>query len=237
MNKQAGRKRAEAPKTLNIDTVEAVAEKSGMTLSELLEYGLYSVLETYDGKNNPISDAKGELEKLRAKEGEIPNQFIPSNPLARFATDAGLSFDELNELALLAAISIMNSSEFPNERPVEILENYRREKKPLIPSFLHDRSNVHPFMERLFSSDLKAVHGATFGDLGSQHVELEHLFIKDCLQRAFDAKDWEDAICQLIPIERIIRYCPTLRNEAGAIRALIEAEDVLGDFCRAVRNT
>jgi hypothetical protein len=96
------------------------------------------------------------------------------------------------------------------------------------------KTELHPFMERIFSRDLKAVHGSTFGDNGSEHVKPEHLFLRDCLKSAFNLSCWDDVICQLMAIEPAIRHCPTLCNEAGAIRALIEAEDTLGDFCRAV---
>lgn len=234
MKKKVNRKCVAEPKTLDLAAIQAIAGKAGMTASELLEWGLYSVLETFDGKNGQISDAKEELKRVRTLECKIPAQLIPSNPLAKFAADAGLNFDELNELALLSAINMLNSSEWPDSTPKEGLEDDSRKHGPLIPSFRCDRTEAHPFMARLFSGDLKAVHGATFGDRFSEHVAPEHLFIRDCLKSAFDLNDWDDTICQLMTIEPAIRHCPTLQNEAGAIRALIEAEKTLGDFCRAV---
>lgn len=234
MKKQVNSKRVAEQKTLDLEAIQAIAGKAGMTASELLEWGLYSILETYDGRNGQISDAKEDLKRVRTLEGKIPKQLIPSDPLSKFTADAGLNFGELNELALLSAINILNTSEFYEKQPKEMLEDDRREKGPLIPSFLHDRVEVHPFMARLFSGDLKAVHGATFGDLSSEHVAPEHLFFRDSLRSAFGLNNWEDTICQLMGMEPAIRYCPTLQNEAAAIRALIEAEHTLGDFCRAV---
>lgn len=96
---------------------------------------------------------------------------------------------------------------------------------------------VHPLMERLFSGDLKAVHGSTFGDRGSSEVECEHHFLKSCLQQIFYIKSefpWEDSISAFIGLESVIRHCPKLQNEAAAIRALLEAESVLSEFCYAV---
>ncbi len=234
MKKTGNGKCVAKPKTIGIDEIKTIASNAGMTASELLEWGLYSVLETYDGKNNPISDAKDGLELCRTLEGVIPKKIIPLNPLAKFAADAGLNFDELNELALLSAINMLNSSEWPDSTPKEELEDDRRKHGPLIPSFRCDRDKVHPFMARLFSGDLRAVHGATFGDLGSDCVEGEHWFLEGCLERAFGKNSWDESICDLMNIECVIRHCPALQNEAAAIRALIEVERVLGDFSRAV---
>lgn len=234
MKKQVKCKSAEKPKTRDIASIQSIAVKAGMTASELLEFGLYAILQTYDGENGQISDAKNELNRVRTLEVNIPAPLIPPNPLAKFAADAGLNFDELNELALLSAINILDGTEWPDSSPKEDLENCRRKQGPLIPSFRCDRVEVHPFMARLFSGDLKAVHGATFGDHCSDHVDSEHMFLEGCLKRAFAQKSWEESLCELINLECVIRYCPELQNEAAAIRALIEAENVLGDFCRAV---
>jgi hypothetical protein len=237
MKKQVKSKSAEEPKTRDLAAIQAIhatAVKAGMNASELIEFGLYAILQTYDGKNFQLNDAKNELKRVQMLEGKIPDQLLPSNPLAKFAADAGLSFDELNELALISAIDILNSSEFPDSSPKKQLESYRLKQGQLIPSYRCDRVEVHPFMARLFSGDLKAVHGATFGDLCSDHVGSEHHFLEGSLHRAFAEKNWEESICELINIESVIRHCPALQNEAAAIRALIEAERVLGDFCRAV---
>jgi hypothetical protein len=225
------------PKTIDLDAIQAVANEAGMTASELLEWGMYAILETWDGENGDPRDAAADLKSLQKREGMIPVQLIPSNPLADFAAEAGISFSELSELALLATFDILKSSEFPDAQPRDILENYRREKGPLMPHFQHDRVKVHPFMAALFSGDLKAIHGETFGDYGSDDVRPEHVFIRQSLKSAFELKYWDDTICQLMAIEPAIRHCPTLQNEAAAIRALIQAEDVLSDFCQAVDNT
>ncbi len=222
------------PKPIDLDAIQDMADKAGMTASELLEWGLYNILQHYDGTGGHPSETGDELKKSRTLEGKIPEKLLPSNPLADFAADAGIRYGELNELALLTAINMLNCSEYPDEQPKDILEDYRREHGPLIPHFQHDRGKVHPFMAALFSGDLKAVHGSTFGDLGSEHVLPEHMFIRDSLRSAFGLNNWDDTICQLMVIEPAIRYCPTLQNEAAAIRALVEAERVLGGFCSAV---
>lgn len=224
-----------AQQTIDKSAIQAAASKAGMTLSEFLEWGLYCILKNYDGTaaSNP-SDAREDLKQCRKLEGIISEENIPTNPLAEFASDSGLHFGELNELALLTAVSIMNTSESPDKQPMDWLKEARQKQGPLIPSFPEEKTTVHPFMERLFSGDLRAVHGATFGDLASDHVDSEHHFLEDNLQRAFQQNTWDEAIGEMMTIESVIKYCPALQNEAAAIRALIEAERVLGDFCRAV---
>ncbi len=90
-------------------------------------------------------------------------------------------------------------------------------------------------MHRLFSGDLKDIHGPTFGELASDHVNGEHRFLEGCLRRAFDQNSWEETISELMDIESVIRHCPALQNEANAIHTLIEAERALTNFSRAVR--
>jgi len=145
------------------------------------------------------------------------------------AKEAGMSVADFNELALRWMVDMTKANPvFVRSECREFLEEQRNEKGAEV--------ELHPFMERLFSGDLRAVHGATFGDLSSDHVEPEHLFIRGCLESAFNLNSWEDTICQLMTMEPAIRHCPTLQNEAAAIRALIKAENVLGDFCRAVEE-
>jgi hypothetical protein len=230
-------KKTAKPKTIDLDAIHDMADKAGMTASELLEWGLYAILQTWNDAHTGYfpSDAANGLKELREMEGTIPEQLIPSTPLADFASEAGLAFSELNELALLAAINRLNSSEYPNKQPRDLLEDDRREMGPLMPHFQHDRVKVHPFMAALFSGDLRAVHGATFGDLCSDHVDCEHIFLEECLQRAFDQNSWGECTSDLISIESVIRHCPKLQNEAAAIRALLEADRVLSDFCQAVK--
>ncbi|MDF7808721.1 hypothetical protein P4E94_14830 [Pontiellaceae bacterium B12219] len=123
----------------------------------------------------------------------------------------------------------------PNKQQKERGKNDRQEKALETSSLPKKETVVHPFMERLFSADLRAVHGPTFGDLCSDSVEGEHHFLTLNLDRIFALNDWDHIFCSLMDLESVIRYCPKLKNEAGAIRALIEAEKVLGDFCRAVK--
>lgn len=222
------------PKTIGNADIQAIANKAGLTLSELLEWGIYCIMETFDGTMFQPSEALDELRRLQNIEGKIQKDIIPSNPLAEFAANIGMHFGEVSELALLSAISIMNSSEFPDKKPRDFLEELRQEHGALIPSFKEEKTAVHPFMHRLFSGDLRAIHGPTFGDLASDDVGMEHLFLEQVLNQAFERKDWSETMCDLMAIESVIRYCPKLRNEAAAIQALIEAEKVIGDFCRAV---
>lgn len=224
-------------KTIDLDAIQDMADKAGMTASELLEWGLYQVVLPANGiDRTPAEAAKSLLEDSRKQVGKIPEQLIPSNPLADFAEEAGLSFSELSELALFTIFDLIENSVFPGKQPIDLLHDDRQNQGPLIPSFQHDRVKVHPMMAALFSGDLKAVHGETFGDHSSEHVAPEHWFIRDSLKSAFNMKDWDHTICELMTIEPAIRHCPTLQNEAAAIRTLIEAERVLGDFCEAVDN-
>ncbi|MCF7849735.1 MAG: hypothetical protein K9M45_12870 [Kiritimatiellales bacterium] len=119
------------PKTVGIARIKAYAKMVGMTVSDFMEWGSHTVLQTYNVENGSIEDARAGLELARELEGEIDPGIIAASPVERFAEEAGLSTAEFLELALLSAINILNTSVFPGKQPKEELEDYRKECGPL----------------------------------------------------------------------------------------------------------
>lgn len=229
------------PKTIDKATIDAAADEAGLSVSEFVEWGMYAFIETFSNCEHSSGDAKDYMPTLRGLGGGVAPGIIHQSPLEAFAESESMTMNELAEAAILTATDMVKNSEYPNQTPKDILCDYRFRQRLLIPEIGNENhtvhrteSKVHPFMHRLFSGDLKAVHGPSFGDLCSDEVDGEHQFMEDNLKRAFAANSWEEACCDLMILESVIHHCPKLQNEAAAIRALIEAENVLGAFCRAV---
>ncbi len=226
-----------AAKTLARADIEAVAATAGLSMNELLEWGLYSVLETFGGNNGHPGEARAELESLRSREGSAEIDLLPKNPLAEFAADAGALHDgELAELALLTAVDMLKNSAFKETQPKDILCSFRQRKGPLLPSFRHERVEIRPAMERLFYVCPRNVSASQSDGISSLDVRAEHLFLAQSIQHAFAQNSWEECFAELEIAESVVRYCPALQQEAAAISALIDAERVLSNFCSAVDN-
>lgn len=218
-------------KTIDLDKIQDMADKAGMTASELFEWGLYGILQTYDGTLGWYPrDAADGLKELREMEGEIPEQLIPSDPLVDFASEAGLNFSELNELALLTAINRLNSSEYPDKQPRDLLEDDRREMGPLLPHFQHDRVKVHPFMAALFSGELSAAY------VPPENMSNAQVTVAYYLEDFFEAKNEADDLgCHVRGLYDAVRHNPELKQEVAAMKAFYESLDILQRFIFSTR--
>ena len=217
---------AAEPKTIDLDAIQDMAKKAGMTASELLEWGLYTLLETYREADYHPSDAGEELKTRRRVEGKIPDELIPSNPLTEFAADAGIHCGELNELALLTAFNILNCSEYPDAQPKDILEDLRREQGPLTPNFQHDRVNVHPFMAALFSGE--RVSGKYSPP---EKLTNGQFWVASQLGEIMEARHFTE--CDAVDIFSLfeaIKHNPELKQEAAAMLAFYESQQILQAF-------
>ena len=151
---------------------------------------------------------------------------ITQNAIESMASKQGISVADFHVLSVLWMLEMMETEpDFMEEHGHAFLAKHRDGEETII---------VHPFMRRLFSGDLKTVHGEDFGERASRSVGMEHRFLKQNLSRAFNMPTWDEACAELMVIESVIKHCPELQNEAAAIRALIEADKVLGNFCDAV---
>lgn len=229
------------PKTIGKADIEAAANKANMAISEFVEWGMHALIETFSNSENSPGDAKADMPTLRGLRGGVAPGVIRKSPLEAFAEAEGMTMNEMAEAAILTAMDLIYGSEYPDKTPCDILQDYRRNRRLLLPEIgkgsepqAAPAPEIHPFMHRLFSGNLRALHGADFGDRGSESVNDEHQFLEQSLTRAFSLKSWDEVICELMVMESVIRHCPALKNEAAALRSLIEAEKVLGDFCRAV---
>ncbi len=237
---------AATTKTMNIKHLDNAAEKAGMTVAEFTELALYWMLEMCESAPGfATTNGQGFLHSSREKLGSFPplaicisiagDDSIVGPELEKIGKSVGLSKEEIPGFCILWMMRMATDNpHYAREAAKEWKESKKDESLVDIP---HTKHPLHPFMQRLFSGDLKAVHGPTFGDLCGTDVGSEHHFLEQNIIRAFRQNTWDESIGELIGIESVIRDCPKLQNEAAAIRALVEAGDVLGDFCRAVNAT
>jgi len=223
--------------------IDVAAKEAGLTALELAEWGVLSVMNEHRKATHNIGEARRELERIRAKYGSVATGIIGRPPVLAMAEAEGMTLDEYTELGLLTAIAMLDESVYTDVKPVDFLNGFREEIRAFIPEIgigktaegSQNGTIVHPFMERLFSGDLRAIHGSDFGGVGSDSGREEHLFLAESLERIMGKASHDEIMSDLMLLESVIRHCPALENEAAAIRMLVESENVLGDFTRAVR--
>ena len=166
---------------------------------------------------------------------------ISSTDLDAFATGKGYNMEEFTELALYWMMEMFEEdADFAKEDSHESLAGFREKYGIFNPCMIEfgsssiPKTDVHPFMHRLFSGDLKSIHGEAFGELNSKDVHMEHRFLATAMEHALAQNSWDECISELMLIESVVRHCPMLQNEAAAIHTLIEAEEVLSDFGNSV---
>ena len=152
----------------------------------------------------------------------------------------GISSEEFNELALYWMVEMFEHDEHGMADWREILDDYRKNygqsSSHNIVNNNAKQTEVHPFMQRLFSGDLEVLHEAKHRELTPENVKLEHVFISQALRSMIDRQGacLADIMSELEGLELVIRHCPTLQPEAAAIRAMLEGEAILNGFCKAV---
>ena len=226
-------KKKSRTETMDIATLDNIAKEAGMSVHEFTELALYWMIGMCEtDKEFRAGGGREFLRSSRKKRGPFPPVYIGldsavGSMLEDLAKATGLEKEELPMFCVQWLLQVAQSE------PQLAKESAQAWKESIGKGNANPGATPHPFMERLFSGDLRAVHGPTFGDLASEHVKSEHRVLRDLLKRAFK-QDWEEACCELMDAESIIRHCPALQNETAAIRTLLEAEKVLDDFCRSV---
>ncbi len=232
------------PKSIGKADIKAAAEKDGMCLSDFIEWGMHMVMDVYSHNGSSPGDAKDELTRLRGTMGGIAPGVIRQSPAEAFIESEGMSKEEFAEFAILTLMDLEKEGGNWNRKPIEMLGDYRDDKRLLLPEIGNGSGligvaaqTVSPFMHRLFSGDLRAIHGPTFGDPGSAAIGREHHFLAENLDELLDEKvSMDNSMSRLACVESVIRHCPELKNEANAIRTMHEAFEVLCGFVDAVEH-
>ena len=181
-------------KTMDMDTLENAAASAGMSVIEFTELALYWMMDMCEtDKEFGATEGRAFLHSSRDERGYFPPVYIGlensdsdsllDSQLEDVAKTVGLDKEEIPRFCLLWLLQmVQDAPHFTREAVTAWKETSTKVAQPL-----------HPFMQHLFSTDLQAVHGSTFGEFGSKDVTPEHLSFCGIVERILSHDGFSEA--------------------------------------------